>query len=179
MSSPQESRWVLRAQCDDREAIERLLHSVQPSITRYVRALVGPRHADDITQEVLVTIYRKIGWLSSPNLFRPWMFRIASRTAFHYLKKERRWPDHLRDDEALDEIAAPDLAEIGRDVDQLLQDERVTPASRAVLALHFKEGLSLPEAAAVLDIPLGTVKSRLAYGLATLRRHHAAGEHHD
>ncbi len=179
MTSKQEAHWVLRAQCDDREAIERLLQSVQPSITRYVRALVGPRHADDITQEVLVTIYRKIGWLSAPDLFRPWAFRIASRTAFRYLKKERRWPDHLRDDEALDDIAAPDLAEIARDVDQLLQDEHVTPASRAVLALHFKEGMTLPEVAAVLDIPLGTVKSRLGYGLATLRRHHAAGEHDD
>ena len=46
----------------------------------------------------------------------------------------------------------------------------MTPASRAVLALHFKEGMTLPEVAAVLDIPLGTVKSRLGYGLATLRR---------
>ena len=55
----------------------------------------------------------------------------------------------------------------------------VTPASRAVLALHFKEGMTLPEVAAVLDIPLGTVKSRLAYGLATLRRHHATGETND
>ena len=44
-----------------------------------------------------------------------------------------------------------------------------------MLALHFKEGMTLPEVAAVLDIPLGTVKSRLAYGLATLRRHHASG----
>ena len=44
------------------------------------------------------------------------------------------------------------------------------------LALHFKEGMTLPEVAAVLDVPLGTVKSRLAYGLATLRRHHAQGE---
>lgn len=179
MTSPQEAQWVLRAQCDDREAIERLLGSVQPSITRYVRALIGAQHADDVSQEVLVTIYRKLWMLSSPDLFRPWAFRIASRTAFRYLKTERRWPDHLRDDEALGEIAAPDLTEIARDVDQLLQDDRITPASRAVLALHFKEGVTLPEVAAVLDIPLGTVKSRLAYGLATLRRHHAAGENDD
>jgi DNA-directed RNA polymerase specialized sigma24 family protein len=48
-----------------------------------------------------------------------------------------------------------------------------------VLALHFKEGFTLPEVAAILDVPLGTVKSRLSYGLATLRRHHATGEQHD
>ena len=176
MTSPQEAHWVLRAQCGDREAIERLLASVQPSLTRYVRAIVGPAHAEDVAQEVLITIYRKIWWLTSPDLFRPWMFRIASRTAFRYLKKERRWPDSRRDDEVLDEIAAPDVARIALEVDQLLQDEHLTPASRAVLVLHFKEGMTLPEAAAVLDVPLGTVKSRMAYGLAALRRHHVTGE---
>ena len=54
----------------------------------------------------------------------------------------------------------------------MLQDDRVTPASRAVLVLHFKEGMTLVEVAAILDIPVGTAKSRLAYGLAALRRHH-------
>ena len=144
-------------------------------LTRYVRAIVGPRAAEDVSQEVMVTVYRKLWTLSSPDLFRPWMFRIASRSAFHYLKKRRRWPDYLRDDDALPELAAQDLSEVASRVDELLQDPRVTPASRAVLALHFKEGLTLPEVAAVLDVPLGTVKSRLAYGLAALRRHHATG----
>jgi RNA polymerase sigma-70 factor, ECF subfamily len=47
---------------------------------------------------------------------------------------------------------------------------RVSPASRAVLVLHFQEGLSLPEVAAALELPLGTVKSRLGYGLSLLRK---------
>ena len=176
MTSKQEAQWVLRAQCGDREAIEQLLRAVQPSLTGYVRAIAGPRYAEDVTQEVMVTIYRRIESLIHPDLLRPWMFRVASRAAFRYLKKERQWPDHLRDEDALTEIAAPEVAEMAGDVDRLLEDQRLTPASRAVLALHFKEGLTLPEVAAVLDIPLGTVKSRLAYGLATLRRHYATGE---
>jgi len=48
--------------------------------------------------------------------------------------------------------------------------DRVSPASRAVLLLHYQQHLSLEEAAAILDIPVGTAKSRLSYGLATLRR---------
>ena len=170
---------MLRAQFGDRKAIESLLRSIQPMLTNYVRAIVGASVAEDVTQEVMVTIFRKLWTLSSPDLFRPWLFRVASRTSFHYLKKRKRWPDHLRDDEALEEVAAPDLARIALDVDLLLQDRHLTPPSRAVLALHFKEGFTLPETAAILDIPLGTVKSRLAYGLATLRRHHATGEQHD
>jgi RNA polymerase sigma-70 factor (ECF subfamily) len=56
----------------------------------------------------------------------------------------------------------------------------VSPASRAVLILHFEEELTLPEIAAVLEVPLGTIKSRLAYGLATLRKRMETKEqHHD
>jgi RNA polymerase sigma-70 factor, ECF subfamily len=177
-SKTQEAQWVLRAQVGDREAIASLLAAVQPALTRYVRAIVGADDAEDVAQDVLVLIYRKLWTLTAPDLFRPWMYRIASRAAFQHLQKRRRWPDHLRDDDALDELPAQELAAIGPRVDELLEDLRITPASRAVLALHFKEDLTLMEVAAVLDLPIGTVKSRLAYGLATLRRHHA-GENHD
>jgi RNA polymerase sigma-70 factor, ECF subfamily len=57
---------------------------------------------------------------------------------------------------------------------ELLDSPVLTPASRAVLVLHFREELPLAHVAAVLEIPLGTVKSRLAFGLKTLRRHLAA-----
>jgi RNA polymerase sigma factor (sigma-70 family) len=49
--------------------------------------------------------------------------------------------------------------------------DNVSPASRAVLLLHYQHDLSLEETAAVLDIPVGTAKSRLHYGVATLRKH--------
>lgn len=56
-------------------------------------------------------------------------------------------------------------------VEDLLKGVDVTPACRAVLLLHFEEEMTLQELAAVLELPLGTVKSRLAYGLAAIRRH--------
>jgi DNA-directed RNA polymerase specialized sigma24 family protein len=52
-------------------------------------------------------VYRKLWWLTSAELFRPWMFRIASRTAFRFLKKARHWPEHHRNDEVLDTLVAP------------------------------------------------------------------------
>lgn len=172
MTSKEEAFLVLQAQAGDRGALEALLRIVQPSLTRYVRSIVGNTGADGVTQEVLIAIYRKIWWLSSPDLFRPWMFRIASRAALRHLTRERRWPPSLRDDEALGDVAAPETP-ADAVLNELLGDDRVTPASRAVLSLHFQEGMTLLEVAAVLDIPVGTAKSRLAYGLATLRRHHA------
>ena len=164
---------MLRAQAGDREALELLLRSVQPALNRYLRGLVGQVHADDVTQEVLLIVYRKLWWLTSAKLFRPWMFRIASRTAFRFLKKARRWPGHHRDDEALDMLVAPVPPPAPGAVEELLATTELTPASRAVLLLHFEEEMSLQDVAAVLELPLGTVKSRLAYGLAALRRHPA------
>ncbi len=52
-TSRQEAQWVLRAQCNDREALESLLRSVQPRLRRYLCGLVGAFHADDVLQEVL------------------------------------------------------------------------------------------------------------------------------
>jgi len=79
---PQEAQWVLRAQAGDRQAIEALLRSVQPMLARYVRAVVGAADAEDVTQDVMVLIYRKLWTLTAPDLFRPWAYRIASRAAF-------------------------------------------------------------------------------------------------
>jgi DNA-directed RNA polymerase specialized sigma24 family protein len=49
-------QWVLRAQCNDREALEALLRSVQPSLRRYLTGLAGATDADDLLQEVLVIV---------------------------------------------------------------------------------------------------------------------------
>src|SRR5688572_2789526 len=105
-SSRQEILWVLRAQSGDRHALEQLLRSVQPSLRRYVRNLVGTTDADDIAQDVLVLVYRKLGWLEAPDVFRPWVFRIASRAAFRHLKKTRRWRENENHDTALDDLPA-------------------------------------------------------------------------
>ena len=106
-----------------------------------------------------MTIFRKLWTLSSPDLFRPWMFALPGARRFKYLKKRQRWPDHLRDDDALERSRHRSRPERDRGRSAPAGPARDT-ASRAVLALHFKEGITLPEVAAMLDIPLGTVKSR-------------------
>jgi RNA polymerase sigma-70 factor (ECF subfamily) len=158
---------VLRAQCGDHEALELLLRAVQPSLHRYLRGLVGAFHADDVQQDVLITVARKLSWLEEPKLFRAWAFRIASRAGFKHLKRERRW---LADDTRLADLAAPAPPPPDELLRQLPTMEGLSPASRGVLVLHFQEELSLLEVAAILEVPLGTVKSRLAYGLAALRK---------
>ena len=174
-----EMQWVLRAQCRDREALESLLQSVQPSLRRYLSGLVGGTDADDLLQDVLVIIIRKLGGLDDPSLFRPWAFRIASREAFRHIKKRRLWLGRHEDDSPLADLPTPEIPPTDDLLRQLLTTDSLSPASRAVLMLHFQEELSLPEVAAILGIPLGTAKSRLAYGLASIRKHikHTGGSH--
>jgi RNA polymerase sigma-70 factor (ECF subfamily) len=169
-----ETLWILRAQLGARDAFDALFHSVQEPLFRYLVGLVRDQAlAEDILQEVFLRIYQKLSWLREPALFRPWCYRIATREAFRWLKRERRWVDQVRDSAVLDTIAArPDepilepglLARLPELLDQ------VSPACRTVLALHYIEQLSLDEMAEVLGIPTGTVKSRLAHGLMRLRR---------
>jgi len=162
---------VLRAQSDDREALELLLRSIQPSLRRYVLGLVGPSHADDVLQDVLILVARKLAWLEQPELFRPWIFRIATRAATRFLKRQRRWLEQPIDERTIEELPAPNSHPSGELLEELLTTDALSPASRAVLLLHFKEEMSLPAVAAILEIPLGTVKSRLSYGLSALRKH--------
>lgn len=170
ITSVQEMQWVLRAQCSDREALEALLRSVQPSLRRYLSGVAGATDADDLLQDVLILIVRKLGHLDDPELFRPWLFRIASRQAFRHVKK-RRWLDRHEDDSPLDSLPAPEVRPPDEVLSALLAADSISPASRAVLLLHFKEEMSMPEVAAILDIPLGTAKSRLAYGLKSIRQY--------
>jgi RNA polymerase sigma-70 factor, ECF subfamily len=169
-TSKQEAQWVLRAQCYDSEALELLLRNIQPSLHRYLRGLVGSLHADDVLQEVLIVIARKITWLEQPELLRPWAFRIASRAGFRHLNKQRRLFELPVDAVKLDEMPATESRPLDVTLRELLQMDAIPPSSRAVLVLHFQEELSLADVADVLEVPLGTVKSRLAYGLAAIRK---------
>jgi|SRR5687767_9451064 len=158
---------VLRCQSGDREAFDLLLRSIQSGLWSYISRLAGDRDlALDILQEVFLIIYRKIGWLNDPKLFRRWVYRIATRETFRVLKKRSKWKEELLDDAMI--CSEPTTTEVDFDMAML---DRVSPASRAVLMLHYVEDLSLNETAEALDISVGTVKSRLAYGLHVLRNH--------
>jgi RNA polymerase sigma-70 factor (ECF subfamily) len=161
---------ILRAQQGEREALDELLRQSQEPLYRYIAGVVGSvATAEDVLQETFLRIARKLRWLSEPAYFRAWSFRIASREAFRALRARR--PDvSLEDvDESRLPVDAPALS--GVEVDELRETvTALSPASRAVIQLHYFAQLPLDEVALALDLPLGTVKSRLAYGLEQLRR---------
>jgi RNA polymerase sigma-70 factor, ECF subfamily len=161
---------VLLAQAGDRTALEQLLRDSYAPLRSYITRLAGPAMADDILQETSLQIFRKLRFLREPAVFRSWTFRIASRIAFSHLKHAHRWQP--LEDAPSEQITTLDPG-LGEPPDEafLALLDRVSPASRAVLLLHYQHDLSLEESAAILEIPIGTAKSRLHYGVNTLRKH--------
>ena len=170
----QQSWWILLAQSGSHEALNALFKSIQEPLFAYISTLVNDRAlAEDILQEVFIRIYRKLKWLKEPEAFRAWTYQIATREVFRYLKRERHWREQIRDEEKLNLIPAENNSETF--ATELLQQlpgmvANLPPRSRAVVVLRFMHEMSLVETAAVLGIPVGTVKSRLSYALQVMRR---------
>ena len=168
-SSAIDSLAVVRAVAGDRDALASVLAALERPLCRYITRLIAkPDVAEDVLQEVLFRVCRKIRWLRDPELILPWAFRIASRQCFRQLRSERQ-----RKEEALD---LDTLGAATKDTtlkwEPRLADwiSALPPASRSVIALHYLEDMSIDEVATVLEISPGTVKSRLAYGLVSLRK---------
>ena len=102
-------------------------------------------------------------------MLRLWVYRIATREAFKHLKRERRWTDKAEDESVLLDLPAPSRDDLAPEMITHLV-ERLSPASRAVIVLHYLHEMLLAEIAEVMGVAVGTVKSRLAYGLDMMRR---------
>lgn len=170
MSDRDEAYLVLLAQAGDRDALGELLQSVQPRLRGYLRLLKrDAAAADDVLQDTFVIAVRKLRFLRDPALFRPWIYRIATREAHRRIRPAEEpldahhEPAGTADTER--ELVDAEKREQLRDQVAALPDK-----ARTVIALHYFEQMSLEDIAAVLEAPVGTIKSRLAYGLAALRR---------
>ena len=165
------SLLVTRAQSGDVAAFEQLLLRMHGPLRQYVNKLAGAAAAEDILQEVAFKVFRRIGHLREPRVFMAWVFRIATRAAFVHLQKAKQWRELENDPEVARSLATSLSEREGLQLDFLKLVGRTSPASRAVLLLHYQQHLSIEEAAAILDIPVGTAKSRLSYGIAAIRKY--------
>jgi len=142
-----------------------------PRLRRYARMLVGePARADDLVQDCLVRAIANLErWREGTNM-RAWLFTIMRNVLFNDLRRARRSPFMDAGDELLDAVpAAADQESRLRvqDVDKAFA--RLGPDQREVFLLIAVEGLDYEEAAQILDVPVGTVKSRLSRARSDLR----------
>lgn len=166
------SALVARAQLGDREALEALLRALSPGLRRHLRGLLQePSDADDALQETLWIVARRLGTLRDTAVARAWAYRIATREATHILRRSRkhRTEDLDETDEPVATCADVEWSSSGLDRSVLDLVNELPAKAQVVVRLRFIDDLSQQEIADALEIPLGTVKSRLGYGLNCLR----------
>jgi RNA polymerase sigma factor (sigma-70 family) len=157
---------VRAAQRGDTLAMGALLDGVSP----YVGRICGPIALDDgedAAQEALIAVLRHLGSLREPRALWSWVRVIATREA---VRTARRRPTVVRSADAHDRKTASDHVDptVAEDVRDLLA--RLDPLQRAVLVLRDVEGLDEASVADLLEVPVGTVKSRLHRARAAFRK---------
>jgi RNA polymerase sigma-70 factor (ECF subfamily) len=162
---------ILQARNGDHDAFTALAAEAFDRLHRTARLILRSDDlAADAVQEALVAAWLHIRAVRDPDRFDAWLYRLVVRACYREARQNRR--------QAVLEIRlaplptpdAPDVAGLAADRDQLERGfRRLSPEHRAVLVVHFYLGMTEREAAAVLDIPIGTVKSRLSRAMEALR----------
>jgi RNA polymerase sigma-70 factor (ECF subfamily) len=138
-----------------------------PRLRRYARALAGDSHrADDLVQDTLERALTKFHLWRHGSDLRAWMFAIMHNVFINQLKARREFALDEAAEAALESAAQSDPLEL-RDLDAALR--RLPVEQREVLLLVGLEQLSYAEAGQALDVPVGTVMSRLSRGRERLR----------
>lgn len=168
---------VLEAQRGEIDAFEALLRRWLPVMTRHAYRLTGDRDgAADVTQETCLAITRGLRRLDDPARFGSWALRIVSNKAADWVRRrqrQRRLQESIESREpraALSDLQGSDHrseAETVRLIQRALA--QLSQEMRAVISLHYGEGLSVADTALALDIPAGTVKSRLHHARNRLK----------
>jgi RNA polymerase sigma-70 factor (ECF subfamily) len=161
---------VERARSGDQQAFADLVHQVSDTLFGVARRILrDPGLAEDVLQNALVTIWRKLPHLRDVDRFEAWAFRILVNACYADAPRNRRWAAVVR---ALpfDRADASDDYRTIIDRDELEQAFRALPLDqRAVFVLHHHVGLPLVTVAETLGIPDGTARSRLHYATRALR----------
>lgn len=150
---------VMEAQNGNAKAVEALVSRWQKRLWQYARRLTGSSEAAwDVTQESWLAVVRGLRRLSDPARFRPWVYRIVTHKANDWIgaQVQARTPPTAVHPRSAD---APTDLDVAADLQSILRQLPVR--SRVVLTLYYLEDLGLSEVARVLDVPAGTVKSRL------------------
>jgi RNA polymerase sigma-70 factor (ECF subfamily) len=161
---------VERAKEGDEEAFGALVRAVgDRCIFIAHRILRDIDLAEDAVQVALVQVWRELPSLREPDRFEAWFHRILVNACYAEARRSRRFAGNVVLLET-DEPTAGNGYLTVHDRDQLDRGfRRLPPEQRAILVFHHALGLTMPEVADHLGIPLGTAKSRLSYATAAIR----------
>jgi RNA polymerase sigma factor (sigma-70 family) len=166
-------RLIRRIACGDRQALAELYACYQRTLFAYLLQFTPDYGlAEELLQDTLVAVWKSARSFEERSSVLTWLIGIARRQA-HNTLRQRKLP--AADISALEDLPAPDLEPEAFALASVERDElvrafrRLAPVHREVVVLIFVQELSYQEAATVLEVPIGTVKSRLNHARRALR----------
>jgi RNA polymerase sigma-70 factor (ECF subfamily) len=171
-----ENSTVARLKNGDLDALGELYDRFNLMVYRTALAITGDQDAaSDLLQDVFLRLYRFADRIDEERPLEPWLYRMTANLSYTWVKQSRRWFHPLED--LADWIAGSaknsphDIVERRDDWDQVQNAVACLPVSqRVVVVLYYLNDLSLQEISEILEIPIGTVKSRLHYGRQALKK---------
>jgi RNA polymerase sigma-70 factor (ECF subfamily) len=172
-----DGQLIVRVRQGDLEALGELYNRYRTQVFRTALAITRNREtAEDILQEVFLKVHRYAERIEPSLSLGPWLYRVTANLCYTQLSRQKRWIAALED--VFENVVAPSSRSCPErrfergEVQSVLQQaiDLLNPNQKIVIVLHYLAGLSLKEIADILEIPEGTVKSRLYYGRENLRR---------
>lgn len=168
-----ETDLVSEAQNGDRNAFSELVRIHAQGVFNVVYRMCGDALiAEDAAQETFIRAWQNLSSYRPQTSLRNWLYRIAFNAGLDMLRKEKRiLPDDIEDLQLTDDRPGPEFLASQNERTAMVKKAVMSlpDASRAVLVLKEYEGMSYHEIADALDIPIGTVMSRLNYARKLLK----------
>lgn len=151
---------LLRATDGDETALDEFVVAAQPDVWRFCAALLSVDQADDATQETFVRAWRAAAGFRGDASARTWLLAIAKRVCYDAMRQRSRGE---RKQQRLEtEPGHRNAADPGESIVMADLVGRLDPDRRTAFVLTQVLGLSYEEAAATVDCPIGTIRSRVA-----------------
>ena len=167
---------VKQLQAGSLDALGELYDRYRQLVFRTALAITGDQEAaSDLLQDVFLRLFRFADRIDLGRPLQPWLYRMTANLAYTWLKCDRRW---FRPLENLADWLAGSTRNLTHEAVESMDDwarlQRAVASlplsQRMVVVLYYLDDLSLQEIAEILEIPVGTVKSRLHYGRLTLKK---------
>jgi RNA polymerase sigma-70 factor, ECF subfamily len=166
--------WLRRAEAGDLEALRQLYEHYHAPLYRYLRVRLGREDAEEVLQDLFVTLWHGGGRFGGRSSVATWLYGIANNLANNRSRYSQRRQHQVFDEQLHEGVATINPAvshEAAAEFEAVLAAVRCLPAhERAVVELVYLGDLGLQESAQLLKIPLGTVKSRLSKARERLRQ---------
>jgi len=162
---------VARAAAGDAIAFEAVYRAHLPRVYSLVRRMTAGRDADELTQDVFVRLWQKLGTFRGDSSFTTWLHRLAVNVVIERFRTEQVRRSRMVDGEDIFEMlpGPAQTRDLGMDFETAL--EKLPDGAREIFVLHDVEGYKHHEIATLLEISAGTSKAQLHRARMMLRKH--------